>query len=491
MKPRPWLPTSHIINLKAEYKDILKAVHLFAKRQKVELYLVGGILRDILLKREKPSLDFDFCIKRGAINFAGKLAKEIKAGFVILDREHGACRLVKRKGEKCVTFDFSDFRGKDLENDLLHRDFTINTLALGLNEVFSKKSSGVELVDFHGAVKDLKAKVIRVANKDSLDEDPLRIMRAFSLSAIFGFRIEPKTLALIRKKAAKLSAVSSERVRDELFKVLDCGDSFAHIVQMDKLGVIKVIFPEFDPMRALKQGPYHHLDVWKHSLETLKQLEELLYSLRSNSSMQAYLDECISADRRRRQLLKLAAFLHDTGKPEALRRREGKTIFHGHERIGSDIAEEIARRLKLSNDELQSLSRMVFWHLRPGYLADSEPPTERAVFRYFRDTGKDGLNILLLSMADQRSTCGPLTSQESREQHERVVLKLIKRYFKRQEEKELPHLINGNDLIKKFKLEPSPLIGKILAEVEELQAIGKIKNKTEALKAAARMVKNA
>ena len=482
---------SNTVNFKKEYKSILKPVYLFAERKGVKLYLVGGILRDIILKREKLNPDFDFCIKSGAINFGSKLAKEIRAGFVVLDKEHGACRLVKKINNKVATLDFSDFRGKDLEEDLLHRDFTINTFALELKGLFSKKASEAQLIDLHGASEDLKEGIIRIANKTSFDEDPLRVLRAFSLSAIFGFKIEPKTVSLIKIKTAKLSEVSFERLRDEIFKILGSKDSFGQISAMDDLGIIKVLFPEFNPMRGLKQGPYHHLNVWKHSLETLKQLEVLLYSLRSNKAIQDYLDEPICAERTRRSLLKLGCLLHDTGKPEALRRRAGKTIFHGHERIGSDIAEEIARRFKLSNDELQSLSRMVFWHLRPGYLADKEKPTPRAVFRYFRDAGKDGLSILLLSMADQRSTRGPLTSDESRKQHERVVLKLIKEYFRRQEEKErLIPVINGNDLIKKFKLEPSPLIGKILAEIEEQQAIGKIKNKTEALKKAALMVKN-
>jgi tRNA nucleotidyltransferase (CCA-adding enzyme) len=157
--------------------------------------------------------------------------------------------------------------------------------------------------------------------------------------------------------------------------------------------------------------------------------------------------------------------------------------------VGLKITENIAKRLKLSNDELEALEKMVFWHLRPGYLADIDEITPRAKFRYFRDAGKEGVSILLISIADQRATRGPLTSDESRIDHEKVSFNLIREYFRKQKEKKMPRLINGDDLIKTFKLQPSPLIGKILSEIEESQAIGKIKTKKQALQAARRLVK--
>jgi hypothetical protein len=131
---------------------------------------------------------------------------------------------------------------------------------------------------------------------------------------------------------------------------------------------------------------------------------------------------------------------------------------------------------------------MVLWHLRPGYLADNQEITPRAIFRYFRDAGKECVSILLISIADQRATKGPLTSKTSRIHHEKVSLGLIKEYFKRKKEKKPLRLITGDDLIKKFKLAPSPLIGKILQELEELQAIGKIKSKKAALDRAKQII---
>ena len=188
-------------------------------------------------------------------------------------------------------------------------------------------------------------------------------------------------------------------------------------------------------MRGVNQGPYHHLDVFKHSLETVRQLEIIIQEYSRNSDVQNYLNAVISGERRRRGLIKLGAFLHDIGKPGSRRRKEGKIIFHGHERIGAEISKIIIKRLKLSNEELDALRKMVFWHLRPGYMGDAKILTARAKFRYFRDAAQESVSVLLLSLADQRSTRGPLTSNESRLRHEKVVSGLIKEYFRKQKEK--------------------------------------------------------
>jgi poly(A) polymerase len=473
----------------AEEQTLLKSTFLFAKQKKIKLYLVGGIIRDIFLGRKKDNLDFDFCLRNSAISFGRNLSRRIKAGFVVLDKEHGACRLVKRIRNKTCTLDFTDFRGKTLQEDLLHRDFTIDAMALEPEKLFFGLDLSNSLIDPYGGRRDLKEQIIRVVNKKSFFEDPLRILRAFSFSALLGFRIDKETLQLAKKERENLSAVSGERIRDELFKIFNQPDSFDYLVKLDELKILKIIFPEVIKMRGIGQGPYHHLDVWQHTLETVRQLELLMQELKDNREIQGYLNEVISSERKRKALLKLGAFLHDIGKPAALRREDGKIKFHGHERIGLEMAENISGRLRLSNDELNALKIIVLRHLRPGYLADNEELTPRARFRYFRDTAKEAVSILLLSIADQRATKGPLTTRESRIRQEKVAFCLIKEYFKKNKEKRIRRLINGNDLLKKFKLEPSPLIGKILSEIEELQAIGKVRTKEEALKIAKKFIK--
>jgi putative nucleotidyltransferase with HDIG domain len=429
--------------------------------------------------------DFDFALKKGAISFGRQLAKKMKAGFVVLDVEHGACRVVKKIDGGFCTFDLSDFRGQALEEDLLHRDFTINTLSLELEKVFS---GGIELLDYHGAEADLKKKIIRLAHEKSFSEDPLRILRAFSYACILRFNIDTKTLKQAKKERAKLAKVSFERVREELFKIFDSEDAYSYIALLDELKILEVIFPEFKKMRGIGQGPYHHLDVWQHTLETLKQLD-LLFKQTKNPEIKDYLNQSISSERTRSAVLKFASLLHDIGKPKALRYEEGKTIFHGHEWMGIRPTEDISRRLRLSNDEIAVLRKVVRHHLRPGFLADHEVLTARAKFRFFRDAGPEAVSTLLLSIADQRATKGPLTTAASRAKHEKVVFGLIREYYRKSKEKKPERLVNGNDLMREFKLSPSPLIGKILSQLEELQGIGKIKNKEEALKAAKKLIK--
>ena len=150
-------------------REVLIKVSRFAKAGKAKLYLVGGILRDRLLGRDKEFTDFDFCLKRGAIDFGRKLARELRCGFVVLDQDLGACRLVKKNQGSLCTLDFSDFRDQTLEKDLLHRDFTINAMAIELEKVLSCANWQDYIIDPYGAKQDLKAKVIKIVNKKSFD----------------------------------------------------------------------------------------------------------------------------------------------------------------------------------------------------------------------------------------------------------------------------------------------------------------------------------
>lgn len=456
---------------------VLQIIRKFLKSRKKHAYLVGGFLRDSILRRKKDSPDIDLAVEKGAINLARDFSRYLNAGFVVLDKKHGAARVVKSYKGKLYTIDFTDFRGRTLEEDLSLRDFTINAMAQDI-------SRPQETIDPYNANKDLRHKVIRALKPGTFKDDPLRILRAFSLSAIFKFEIEKSTLELIRKNTRRLKGVSFERIRDELFKIFHQDNASKYFKELDDLGILAVVIPEIEVMRGLRQGPYHHLDVWGHALETLRQVELAISELRRNKLMQAYLNESVSSDRKRAALIKFGALLHDIGKPKSLRREGKKLIFHGHERIGRDMVKVIAERLKLSNDEKEALARMVYWHLRPGFLADSDIITPRATFRYFRDTQKEALSILLISLADQRATKGPKTSRESRRRHEELVAYLIKEYFKQQKKKKLARLITGDDLIKELRLKPSPLFAKILREVEELQASGEIRTKRQALDAA-------
>ncbi len=481
------------LNLKnVQSQPYFEIIRKLARREKLKVYLVGGFLRDLALKRSKEkTLDFDFAVNKNSRKLARILAREIKGAFVLLDAERGLARVVKNLEDKALTFDFADFRGKNIKADLAQRDFTINTLALNLDEKGKTPDLSKALLDYFHAIDDLKARTIRMVSPEAFLEDPLRLLRAFSLSAQLDFKIEADTLKKVRRLAKKINEVAYERIRDELFKILETNHAAIFVRQMDRVKILDKIIPQIRAMYGVKQGPYHHLDVFKHSLETLLQVEKLILELSSHQKIQRFLKEEIASNRSRSALIKLGALLHDIGKPLAKRKKAGKTVFYGHERMGREITKGISDMLKLSTREKFALEKLIFWHLRPGYLAEGKKPTPRAIFRFFRDAEEEGVAILLLGIADQRSTRGPLTKGANRKHHEKVVMDLIEHYFKKQEEKPLVRLIDGNDLIKKLKLTPGPVFAKILREVEEAQAEGSIKTREEALRLARRIAKKA
>jgi poly(A) polymerase len=472
-----------------ENRQIFSAIQGLAGKKKVKLYLVGGALRDLVLKKEKDNPDFDFCLKKGAINFARSVARDMKAGFVVLDQAHGCGRVVKKAQGKIITLDFSDFRAPTLADDLLLRDFTINSMALPLAEILNGAGFDEALIDLYGARQDLAQGLIRIVSPRSFDDDPLRLMRAFSLSAIFGFQIEAKTLRQISLKNKKLNGVSWERIRDELFKILATQKSFQIIGELDKFGLLELILPELSKIRKKKDRNFRRLDVWKHTLLTFKNVELLILRYNRNPELKSYLSQEISSGRKRAELLKLAALTHDIGKPGTFKFAGKKVQFHGHERLGSSLVANIALRLKLSNEELRFLKRIVFLHLRPGYLVNIPSLSAKAKFRFFRDAGLEAGSVLILALADERSTKGYLLLDKIRSRYERVIPRLLREYFSKQKAKPAQRLFDGNDIMRSFKLKPSPLIGKVLRELEEMQAIGRIKTKEEALSCCGKILK--
>jgi len=469
----------------ADY-PFLQALQDLARRKKVDVFLVGGFLRDSLLGR--PCQDFDFTLKKDAVPFCRLFARTIKGAFVLLDGQRGCGRVAKKHDGIIETYDFADFRAATLEKDLLHRDFTVNTLFVKMNVLPDDAEILSRIRDPRGGLADLKAGRVRMVSARGFQDDPQRLLRAYSLQAKFGLKIEKKTLIQIKKDKDLLRSVARERILDEFFKVLESKRAAENLRAMDRIGLLENIIPQITVMYGVTQGGYHHLDVWPHSLEVVAQLERVFSEYENDREIVQYLDEPIAGSRTRRGLLKLGALLHDIGKPQTRKKEDGRMSFHGHEHVGRAIARPIAKLLKLSSRERVILEDTVQWHLRPGYLSNFKNPSERSYFRYFRDTKDEGAAIALLSLADQRSTRGPLTTEADQRHHENICRGLVKRFFEMKKQKPFIRLIDGNDLIKKLKLKPSPVFGKILKAVDEAQATGKVTNKTEALELAKKVV---
>ncbi len=457
----------------------LKIIQQIARRRKVAVYLVGGFLRDYFL--ERPNYDLDFAVSKDALKFARIFANKIRGAYVLLDQERGCARVVRKEKGKIYTFDFADFRAKTFKLDLAHRDFTINTLAIDVKSLKDQTEIPDVILDFKKARPDLLKKIIRLTSVKAFKDDPLRMLRAFSLKAMLGFSIEAATLKQIKKDKDLLRLVSCERVRDELFKILETPSAASTLHAMDRIGLLEKVIPQVHVMYGCEQGGYHHLDVWQHSLETVAQIENVFEAFKNDTDVMNYIHEPSGGIHSRAALIKLGCLLHDIGKPETKKIEGERTTFHGHEHVGKNIVRHVARMLKLSTRERHTLESLVQLHLRPGYLSNFKNPSERAIYRYFRDAKDEAVSILLLSLADQYSTRGPWTAPEDIQHHEEICFKLIKERFAQAKEKPLARLINGHDLIRTLKLKPSPLFGKILKHVEENQSLGKITTKKEAL----------
>ncbi len=458
-------------------RDAFKGSH-------ARVFLVGGALRDYYLNRRGN--DFDFAVDQGSIALSRRLARRLHGTFVLLDREHNSARVVKKMDGVTWTFDLTDWRGRSIQKDLDSRDFTINALAL---DILGEDSTASTVLEVKGTRRDLKAGVVRMVTPKVFEDDPLRLLRAFTLQATLGFKMDAKTRVQIKKDAHLISTVALERIREEIFKILSSPRAAEILSSMDKIGLLPQVIPQITVMYGVHQGGYHHLDVWRHSLEGIAKIEKFIEEMSSNERMRAYLHQLIGGGHTRLALLKMAAVLHDIGKPET-RRQEGRRMtFHGHEHKGWRITRQVAKHLKLSVKERFFLEDAVRMHLRPGYLSNFKRPSEKAIFRYLRDTKDEAAGLAILALADQAATRGPLTTEDMSKHHAEICHMLIKRYFELKDQKPKQRLLTGHDLIKILKLKPSALFGKILSSVEEAAALGKIKTKNEALTLSRQMIK--
>src|SRR3989339_5663 len=239
---KSFLPMDAILK-EIKANPYLKLITRQLNKYPQEFYLVGGYPRDLFLKRKKEVFDFDFALSANAIKIGREIARSLKSGFVVLDKEHGSCRIVYNRSGLSCNFDFTDFRGstcpersrrtalttsgRDILVDLSLRDFTVNSLGLDLKALGKAKKTEDILIDRYGALRDIKNRTIRVISELSFAEDPLRILRAYSLSAVLDFKIEPKTKILVKKHKNKITSSASERVSEELFKILNSKKAFA------------------------------------------------------------------------------------------------------------------------------------------------------------------------------------------------------------------------------------------------------------------------
>lgn len=465
------------------------------------LYLVGGALRDSLMGRENH--DLDFAVPTGAMKLARKIANDLAGAFFPLDEETDTARIViiHADGSRDV-LDFAGFRGADLNADLCGRDFTMNAMALDVR-------TG-EMIDPLGGEHDLREKCIRACRESSFSDDPVRILRAVRQAAAFGFSIAPETRKLMKDAALLLKNVSAERQRDELFKILEGPRPDAGIRALGLLGVLPVLLPELSALKGVKQSAPHVHDVWTHTLAVLHHLEGILAVLASSRQESAYytdplngllaqhlghyalqisdhLKAALNTDRSVRALLFFAALYHDVSKPQTKTTEEsGRIRFLGHDEKGALVSVKRGIALRLSNDELDRLKLVIFHHMRIHGHSDrkleGKDPSRKSIYRFFRDTGPAGVELVLLSLADTRATYEENLTPEHWVACLEVCASLLEAWYEKAEEIVAPpQLLNGNDLMSELKVPPGRALGELLELVKEEQAAGQIATREEAL----------
>ncbi|MBP7006088.1 HD domain-containing protein [Patescibacteria group bacterium] len=354
-----------------------------------EAYLVGGCVRDLLLGRTPKDWDIT----------TNAIPDEIQALFPdnYCNNDFGTVGVVNEEVTdptlKVVEVtpyrtesEYSDKRrpdsvsfGVSLEEDLERRDFTVNAIAYR-----AKNDTLVDLFDGAGDIRKKRLKTVGEADK-RFGEDALRMMRAVRLSAELNFAIEAETMASITKNAALLAHISAERIRDEFLRIIDSQNPMLGVVMLEKLGLVDYVLPEIKETISCEQGGIHAYDVYEHSLR----------------SLQAAADKGYSTE------MRLAALLHDIGKP-ATRREGGRTkryTFFGHEVVGARMAAKIMKRLKMPTDTARKVEMLVRWHM---FFSDPALITLSAVRRTIARVGEENIEDLLnLRVCDRIGTGRP------------------------------------------------------------------------------------
>jgi putative nucleotidyltransferase with HDIG domain len=343
-----------------------------------------------------------------------------------------------------------------------------------------------------------------------LSDDPVRILRAVRFAAALDFHIDKNTRELMKQSADQLGRISPERLRDEVFKILKGPKPDACMRALEMLGVLPYLMPELPAMKGVTQSEPHTYDVWTHTLAVLDYLDQIISALRVGYDAQKTNDmftgllglrlgryreqiakhfaESLNVDRELRSLLFFAALYHDVSKPDTrLVEESGRTRFFEHDVKGAEVAAERLRSFNVSNDEITRVDSIIKNHMRMHFFGnrlekEKHLPSRKAIYRFFRDCGKAGIDLILLGLADLRTTYAHSLTVETWNAYLDVSRILLENYFEKPEETiSPPRLLDGKILMKELSIESGPLVGQLLESIRENQAAGKIETLEQAL----------
>lgn len=473
-----------------------------------EGYLVGGAVRDIILG--KTTCDRDIAIKN-AESFAKKIAEKFDATFIILDEENKIYRVVLP--DKINFLDISEIQGESIEEDLTRRDFTINAIAYDLKNN--------KYIDVTGGLDDIKNHTLRHIKEENFKDDPLRILRAFRFAAVTGFDMTEDLKNALKKYMNSALNPAAERINYELMKLFGGFKASEVLLLMDKYGLLEQIFPCVTEMKKVPPNSHHHLGLFYHSIETVKQIE-IIYE-NAQSELKKHLEETDFGGFPRINHLKIAGFLHDIGKfstwtieggkcrgggkyrgkcevgkddkdiddecsgecqtcPQDSRTCGIRHRFIKHDDVGSKIVVPLLKKWKFSKKQIEYISCMIKNHIYPSNVIIAPDLSEKVITRYIRKMDNNVIDNIVLAKADRLSARGIDVTTEMVNNNLDGLNKLLEYYLEKRETlKPLPKLIDGGEIMNILKITPSPILGEIIKALQEEQLNGEITTKEEAV----------
>lgn len=445
-------------------EDILYKIGSIADKNEIELYAVGGYVRDYYLNRERT--DIDFTVVGDSISFAKILAKEFSSKAVVYPKFQTAMvpvgnLILEFVGTRKEVYE-SDSRKPivsqgTFEDDIMRRDFTINAMAVSLN-----KDTLGHIIDMFDGMKDLEAKLLRtpLEPKKTYSDDPLRMMRAARFASQLNFDLEAQTFDAISEMNDRINIISQERITDEFFKIMASPKPSIGLSILYDSGLMKHVFPEVDSLSGVEimeeeSRTYSHKDVLRHSFKVVDNISIMTDNV----------------------WLRFAALVHDIAKP--LTKRFSKTqgwTFHGHEEIGARWMKRIFKRMKFPMERLSYVEKLVRLHQRPMVLVD-DGVTDSAVRRLAVVAGEDLEDLFTLCRADI-TTKNPKLSDKYRNNYERVFQKVIE-VQEKDKLRAFQSPVRGEEIMEICDIKPSRLVGYIKTQIEEAILEGYIPNEYE------------
>ena len=434
-----------------------------------QIYLVGGTVRDYYMDLESTDRDI-IVMDEDAKSFALKLADLFEASYVPLDEENKIYRLVLP--DKINYIDVTNPVGDSIEKDLMRRDLTINSIAVNIR-------SG-EIIDISGGVTDIKNRCLNYVNEHNFVDDPLRLLRVYRFQALYGFELAPETINAVCKYSSLIQEPAVERINYELMKLFSGKYAHKALENMNKTWILEEIFPFVAELKQVPPNAHHHLDLFHHSIESVKQIQ-ILYE-NNSEPVKEHLERIDFGGFPRLAHLKLAGFMHDIGKFSTWTIEEGKHRFIKHDDVGAKLAIDYLKKLHFSNKQIQYISSMIKYHIYPSHVMTSPQITEKIMMRYVRKMDVNSIDNIILAQADRLSARGPEITDDIVERNINSLNMLIKFYLETRETlKPLPKLLSGDDVMKILDIKPSRKLGEIMSALHEAQISGDVMTKEQAV----------